>query len=225
MNEITSFQGEVWKILSTIDPKGKIEKKKIPYKDKFGNEKYMELSYLSWAWAWGILMEYFPESSYVIHEDRYLPNNTVISSVTITIKKGEQEFSRYMWLPVMDNKNKAIANPDAMAINKTYMRCLAKAIAMCGLGHYIYAGEDVPNTDIDDEQKQNNPPKTVSQNHSKPTTPPSTNSTPADKFKGIINERLNQCKTKEELTALYDKLEAWVTEKHPEYLDEFSLNF
>lgn len=54
---------------------------------------------------------------------------------------------------------------------------------------------------------------------------PSTNATPSDKFKELINERLNRCQTKEELTALYGKLEVWVKEKHPEYLDEFSLIF
>jgi hypothetical protein len=47
-------------------------------------------------------------------------------------------------LPVMDNRNRAIANPDAFAINTAIMRCMAKAIAMFGLGLYIYAGEDVP---------------------------------------------------------------------------------
>jgi hypothetical protein len=44
----------------------------------------------------------------------------------------------------MDHRNKAIANPDAFAVNKNLMRCLAKAIAMHGLGLYIYAGEDLP---------------------------------------------------------------------------------
>jgi hypothetical protein len=44
----------------------------------------------------------------------------------------------------MDHRNKAIKNPDAFAVNTAMMRCLAKAIAMHGLGLYIYAGEDLP---------------------------------------------------------------------------------
>ena len=32
-------------------------------------------------------------------------------------------------------------------INKTIMRCLVKNLAMFGLGHYIYAGEDIPQDD------------------------------------------------------------------------------
>ena len=47
-------------------------------------------------------------------------------------------------LPVMDHRNKAIPNPDAMAVNTAMQRCLAKAIALHGIGLYIYAGEDLP---------------------------------------------------------------------------------
>jgi hypothetical protein len=51
---------------------------------------------------------------------------------------------RHMWLPVMDHRNKAISNPDKFAINTAKMRCLTKCFSMFGLGHYIYAGEDLP---------------------------------------------------------------------------------
>ena len=49
-----------------------------------------------------------------------------------------------MFLAVMDFKNKAVPNPNAMDINNSRMRCLVKNIAMFGLGLYIYAGEDLP---------------------------------------------------------------------------------
>ena len=49
-----------------------------------------------------------------------------------------------MWLPVMDNRNKSIVNPTTRDISDARMRCLVKAIAMHGLGIYIYAGEDLP---------------------------------------------------------------------------------
>ena len=53
-------------------------------------------------------------------------------------------------LPVMDYKNKAISNPDSMAVNTAMQRCLAKAIALHGLGLYIYAGEDTaPGDELD----------------------------------------------------------------------------
>ena len=56
-------------------------------------------------------------------------------------------------LPVIDNRNKPIINPDAFAINTSIMRCLAKAVALHGLGLYIYAGEDLPES-FDDEPAQ-----------------------------------------------------------------------
>ena len=54
-------------------------------------------------------------------------------------------------LPVMNNQNKAMPNPDSFAVNTAMQRCLAKAIALHGLGLYIYAGEDIPSDSIDEE--------------------------------------------------------------------------
>lgn len=121
----------VWETLSKIDVSDKIEKK--------GN-----LSYLSWAWAWGKLKEHYPESHYTFRDTVFLPDGTVEVWVDMTVVDGEKSQTHEMWLPVMDNRNNAIPNPDARKISDTRMRCLVKAIAMFGLGHYIYAGEDIP---------------------------------------------------------------------------------
>ena len=47
-----------------------------------------------------------------------------------------------------------------MDINKTVMRCLVKNLAMFGLGLYIYAGEDLPETVVEEDPKakNDNPP-------------------------------------------------------------------
>ncbi|SPP30970.1 hypothetical protein ARAF_0072 [Arsenophonus endosymbiont of Aleurodicus floccissimus] len=108
-------------------------------------EKQNGLSYLSWAWAWGVLMAHYPESYYyTIDTVSYNNNGSAMVSLTLTVKKGNNDFSRKMRLLVMDYKNQAISNPNAVDINKTLMRCLTKAISMFGLGFYIYAGEDLP---------------------------------------------------------------------------------
>lgn len=44
-------------------------------------------------------------------------------------------------------------------INKTIMRCLVKNISMFGLGLYIYAGEDLPESLIEEEPKEIEPKK------------------------------------------------------------------
>lgn len=128
---------EIWDTLSKIDVSKHIEKK--------GN-----LSYLSWAWAWGELMNNYPEARYSFHGFKdaagtardvlYYPDGSAAVECTITIG----DVSHTMWLPVMDNRNNAITDPNARQISDTKMRCLVKCIAMFGLGHYIYAGEDLP---------------------------------------------------------------------------------
>jgi hypothetical protein len=52
---------------------------------------------------------------------------------------------RRMHLPVMDYDNKAIASPDAFAVNTAVMRCVAKNISInFGVGQSIYVGDDIP---------------------------------------------------------------------------------
>jgi len=127
----------VWETLSSINVNNKTEKK--------GN-----LTYLSWAWAWGELMNNYPQATYTFTEWEYpdgtfkdvliYPDETCMVECELRI----DEISHKMWLPVMDYRNQAIANPNARAISDTKMRCLVKCIAMFGLGHNIYAGEDLP---------------------------------------------------------------------------------
>ena len=117
----------VWQTLSAIDCSDKAEKKN-------------GLTYLSWAWAWGILMEHYPEATYQFLNEEW--DSEGRATVWCSVKIGELD--RLMWLPVMDYKNKAIVKPDTRAVSDTRMRCLTKCLAMYGLGHYIYAGEDLP---------------------------------------------------------------------------------
>ena len=108
-------------------------------------EKKGNLSYLSWAWAWAEVLKVDPGARWTAHEwdnnpVMVLRNGTAMVKVSVEIK-GD---IKTCILPVMDNRNRAIVDPDAFAVNTAIMRCLAKAIAMHGLGLYIYAGEDLP---------------------------------------------------------------------------------
>ena len=122
----------IWSVLSKVDCSDHIETK-------------MNLSYLSWAWAWGILMENYPIAEYAFAENQYARDESVMVECTVTI----EGHSRTMWLPVMDNRNNSILNPSTRQISDAKMRCLVKCLAMFGLGHYIYAGEDLPNEQTD----------------------------------------------------------------------------
>ena len=125
-----SDKNTVWATLSKIDVSKHIEKK-------------ANLSYLSWAWAWATLMEHYPESSYEFLPNEIGEDGTVTVSCTVTVLQT----TRMMWLPVMDNRNNSVKNPDSRKISDAKMRCLVKCIAMHGLGLYIYAGEDLPETE------------------------------------------------------------------------------
>ena len=127
--------GKIWTTLAGVDVTKKIEKKG-------------KLSYLSWAWAWGELMKHYPESTYEFRELEKADDGCVTVWVDLTVKDGEEALTRSMWLPVMDNRNNAVQNPNSRGISDTRMRCLVKCIAMFGLGHYIYAGEDLPDSEM-----------------------------------------------------------------------------
>lgn len=105
-------------------------------------EKKNGLSYLSWAWAVDQLLMLDPKATWEYAEPKQF-GETLMVFCTVTA------FGKPMTaqLPVMDYRNKAIPNPDAFAVNTAMQRCLAKAIALHGLGLYIYAGEDLPDDD------------------------------------------------------------------------------
>lgn len=117
-------------------------------------EKKGKFSYLSWSFALAELMRLDPSASWVFHEPQRFGQTLMVSCTLTAFDKPV-----YMWLPVIDHQNKAIKDPDAMAVNKAMMRCLVKAIAAHGLGLYIYAGEDLPDAkDVNANNIQNPPP-------------------------------------------------------------------
>ena len=118
-------------------------------------EKKNGLTYLSWAWAWGIAKTYFPDANYTIYENAdgwnyHTDGRTCWVKTGVTI--GGQEHIEY--LPVMDTRNRSIPfdSVTSFDVNKAIQRSLTKALARHGLGLYIYAGEDLPDA-ADDEAR------------------------------------------------------------------------
>jgi Protein of unknown function (DUF1071) len=96
------------------------------------------LNYLSWAWAVDKLLELDSTATWSYGEPiKFGETLMVFCTVEAFGKKMTAQ------LPVMNFRNQAIANPDAMSVNTAMQRCLAKAIALHGLGLYIYTGEDL----------------------------------------------------------------------------------
>lgn len=114
------------------------------------------LTYLPWSSAWKEVKKIDPEAKITIHEqivDEYGTTRPWFTDgsggawVKVSVQilgKTETE-----WLPIMDFKNRAIGASEVTATdaNKAAKRCLVKAIALHGLGLYLYEGEDLPEQD------------------------------------------------------------------------------
>ena len=89
-------------------------------------------------------------------------------------------------------------------INKTIMRCLVKNLAMFGLGLYIYAGEDVPESESFDMQQQTDSAKKPTTRRTKPMVRPQSPVPATDKYAGI-KAALNACTDQQSLMSLYQQ--------------------
>lgn len=116
-------------------------------------EQKGKFDYLSWAHAVREMLKVFPEATWEVHEYDSMPymetDTGYYTKVSVTI----EGITRTQIHPVLDNKNQTIGTPNAFQINTSIQRCLAKAIALHGLGLVLFAGEDLPD-DITDKQKK-----------------------------------------------------------------------
>lgn len=153
------MENQTFKQLNSINVNDKVKSK-------------MNLSYLSWAYAWGELLSQYPDAFMTVYTrtlettetytqedpDNHVTKTTVTKSsqempyfsdgrscfVKVGVTVGGVEYIEYF--PIMGLKNDAIrATSVTMTdVNKALQRAFVKACARHGLGLYIYAGEDVP---------------------------------------------------------------------------------
>lgn len=125
----------VYSHLSGIDVRPKVERK--------GN-----LDYLSWAQAWHMLKQLYPQAQRNIYEQPETGLNYFTDGRTCYVKVGitVNDIEHIDMLPVMDYRNNSISvdKVTSMDVNKAIQRATAKAIAMHGLGLSLWTGEDVP---------------------------------------------------------------------------------
>jgi hypothetical protein len=162
--------GKIWNTLSSVDCN--------EHTDKKGG-----LTYLSWAWAWGILMEHFPDTVFEFGENEDHADGSMTVHCTVTIGSCQ----RSLGLPVMDYKNSAIKTPNSRDISDNKMRCLTKTLALFGLGHYIYAGEDTVHAGSNEQ--------TVKAQARKPSAPPQQTSTEKPKQPSSLEKRMQEQKS------------------------------
>ena len=105
---------------------------------------------MSWAWAWGEVKKIHPTANYKIYETETGVNYWT-DGRTGWVKTGVtiDDIEHIEYLPIMDFKNKSIPleSITSFDVNKAIQRSLTKACARHGLGLYIYAGEDLPESE------------------------------------------------------------------------------
>lgn len=107
-------------------------------------ERKGQFSYLSWPYAVAQLRLADPTASWEVRRFEGLPYLKTEAGHFVEVVVTVQGVTLSQIHPVLDGKNQPIGEPDAFDINTSIQRCLVKAIALHGLGLYIYAGEDLP---------------------------------------------------------------------------------
>jgi hypothetical protein len=125
----------VFATLQEVAIKSKVEQK--------GN-----LDYISWANAWQMLKEKFPDAQRKVYEHDHTGLNYFTDGRTAYVKVGiiVEGLEHIDYLPIMDFRNNAVLvdKLTCTEVNKAIQRSTAKAIAMHGLGIQLWTGEDLP---------------------------------------------------------------------------------
>ena len=122
-------------------------------------EKKGKFTYLSWAWAVDVLRRAEPEAVWEVVRFNGLPFLKTEVGYFVEVSVTVKGITLSQIHPVIDSYNKPIKTPDSFQINTSIQRALVKAIALHGIGLYIYAGEDLPEDGESDVKKAKEPKK------------------------------------------------------------------
>jgi hypothetical protein len=175
------------------------------------------LSYLSWAWAWAEVLKADPKADFAVQTFNGEPFMTVGDTAMVWVSVTIFGKPVTCWLPVMNSRNAPISiagrtfkdkygkdqteKVDAFNVNTSLMRCLTKAVAMHGLGLYIYAGEDLP----EKEEETKEVPKEVKKQRVLPPQPTEWDNSDESRalFAKSMIEYTNICKDVESLNSYW----------------------
>lgn len=110
-------------------------------------ERKGQFSYLSWAWAVAELRKRHPDAAWEVLRFDCVPYMKTELGYFVEVAVTVKGVTLSQIHPVLNARNQPIQKPSPFDINTSIQRCLVKAIALHGLGLYIYAGEDLPDVD------------------------------------------------------------------------------
>ena len=122
-----------------------IEKKEIKGKRQDGTDYSFTLNYISWAYAQKLAKTFDPNFKWSPVKSE---NGSLVHSGMVLIEMTFLDITEQHYFPILDAKNKAIANPNAFDVNTAQMRGMTKLFSMMsGFGLSLYTGEDIKNLD------------------------------------------------------------------------------
>ena len=123
-----------FKTLAAVNVKDRVEKKG-------------RFDYLSWAYAWAMIKDQYPDANRKVYESESNELNYFSDGRTGYVKVGVtiNDVEHIDYLPIMGHNNQSLTldKITSFAVNKTIQRSTVKAIAMQGLGLSLWAGEDL----------------------------------------------------------------------------------
>ena len=136
-------------------------------------EKKGQFTYLSWPFAVSQLRQFDASATWIVQRFNGLPFLTTESGTFVEVAVTVKGITLSQIHPVLDARNKTIPVPSAFDINTSIQRCLVKAIALHGLGLNVYAGEDLPQVEVEGNPPLQKTTQQLSSNvipHIKPVT-------------------------------------------------------
>ena len=130
----TKGSSSMFKTLASINVKDRLEKKG-------------RFDYLSWAYAWAMVKDQYPDANRKVYESESTELNYFTDGKTGYVKVGVtiNDIEHIDYLPIIGHNNQSLSidKITSFAVNKTIQRSTVKAIAMHGLGLSLWAGEDL----------------------------------------------------------------------------------
>ena len=130
-------------------------------------ERKGDFAYLSWPFAVAQLRLADPQACWEVRRFEGLPYLKTETGYFVEVAVTVQGVTLSQIHPVLDSRNRPLADPTVFDINTSIQRCLVKAIALHGLGLYVYSGEDLPSG----EEQVKPQPKVTSIQNQRPITP------------------------------------------------------
>lgn len=130
------------------------------------SEKKGKFTYLSWTYAWAEIKKVDENATFLVHENEnkmpfFFDVNFPKLGAFVKVSVIVNNITHTQIHPILNNNNSSVPveNLNSFMINTSIQRAFVKAIALHGLGLYIYAGEDLPEVestvDHTPTQKQN----------------------------------------------------------------------